>query len=258
MAGPLRLDTTIRYLTRPGRTRPGRGPAARAHGRRGHIRSEERSSSEGACGGGACHQLSRRRLRRLSRKVLLGHIRSEERSCRPAPGPGLLRSSLGLTRGGRAAPALLEPPYRRSVSRPGPDGSAWLRRLCLGGFALAPLNPLLPARRLDRRSSQGVCVCGRARAEVDWWAHTRRCRLRGALPPRHRTRPVPGADTGLSVTRAHRPGRLPGFEWLSRRPCRGSAGHQRPTRGTCPAPTPASPTRDAAPHAFQWRGLPGH
>ena len=172
---------------------------------------------------------------------------------RPAPGPGLLRSSLGLTRGGRAAPALLEPPYRRSVSRPGR-----LRRLCLGGFALAPLNPLLPARRLDRRSSQGVCVCGRARAEVDWWAHTRRCRLRGALPPRHRTRPVPGADTGLSVTRAHRPGRLPGFEWLSRRPCRGSAGHQRPTRGTCPAPTPASPTRDAAPHAFQWRGLPGH
>ena len=50
VAGPLRLDTTIRYLTRPGRTRPGRtrpgrGLAARAHGLRGHIRSEERSSS---------------------------------------------------------------------------------------------------------------------------------------------------------------------------------------------------------------------
>ena len=168
----------------------------------------------------------------------------------PRP-PAELAGSDSRRKGGSGAVGTALPSECESA---GPVASAlswWLRsRPPQPAAARAPARPAQQPRC--------VWVCGRARAEVDWWAHTRRCRLRVALPPRHRTRPVPGADTGLSVTRAHRPGRLPGFEWLSRRPCRGSAGHQRPTRGTCPAPTPASPTRDAAPHAFQWRGLPGH
>ena len=54
----------------------------------------------------------------------------------PAPGPGLLQSSLGLTRGGGWL-------WRCSKSESaGPDGSVWLRLLYLGGFALVTLNPL--------------------------------------------------------------------------------------------------------------------